>query len=142
MRTYHTYRNGKKSEGSGLIQKVWRYNDQIVNQYSRDRVEQELTELFQSRGFRLELSYKDSLVGNITIDGDRDMQAALKAFSEEESLSFRTITVKECIKPEIEFLKEKEHAPPAKKRKVIYTDIWFHDILLSLSLCRLFKQML
>ena len=104
----------------GLIQKVWRYNDQTIHLYSRDGVERELTELFpliKSKSFRLELSYEDSLVGKITIDGDRDMQAALKAFSEEESLAFRTLTVKECIKPEIEF--KKEHAPPAKKQKVI-----------------------
>lgn len=85
-------------------------------------METELTELFPSikaKGFRLELSYEDSLVGKITIDGDRDMQDALKAFLEEESLEFRTLVVTECIKPEIE-IQRKECAPPAKKRKVIY----------------------
>ena len=44
--------------------------------------------LIKSKGLRLQLSCKDSLVGNIQIDEDRDMQlqAALKAFLEEESL--------------------------------------------------------
>lgn len=99
-----------QSDGD-LIQKVWRYNAETIHLYSRQRVETELIELFPSieaKGFRLELSYEDSLVGKITIDGDRDMQAALKAFSEEESLEFRTLVVTECIKPEIEIQKEKE----------------------------------
>lgn len=84
-------------------------------------MEKELAELFpliESKGLRLELSYEDSLVGKITIDGDRDMQDALKAFSEEENLAFRTLSVQECIRPDIEFQREKECAPPAKKRKV------------------------
>ena len=54
------------------------------------RVEQELVELFpliKSKGLRLELSYEDSLVGKVTIDGDVDMKSALAAFSEEEDLS-------------------------------------------------------
>ena len=84
-----------QSDGD-LIQKVWRYNAETIHLYSRQRVETELTELFPSieaKGFRLELSYEDSLVGKITIDGDRDMQAALKAFSEEESLEFRVLYI-------------------------------------------------
>ena len=48
------------------------------------RVEQELVELIKSKGLRLELSYEDSLVGKVTIDGDVDMKSALIAFSEGE----------------------------------------------------------
>ena len=57
---------------------------------AKARVEQELVELFpliKSKGLRLELSYEDSLVGKVTIDGDVDMKSALTAFSEEEDLS-------------------------------------------------------
>ena len=57
-------------------QKEWRYNEQA-------KEVRDLLPLIKSKGLRLQLSYKDSLVGNIQIDGDRGMQAALKAFLEE-----------------------------------------------------------
>ena len=76
----------------GLVQKVWRFDERSIEAYGRERarVEQELVELFpliKSKGLRLELSYEDSLVGKVTIDGDVDMKSALTAFSEEEDLS-------------------------------------------------------
>ena len=47
-------------------------------------VEQELVELFlliKSKGLRLELSYEDSLVGKVRIDGDVDMKSAVTTHS-------------------------------------------------------------
>ena len=52
----------------------------------------------KSKGYRLELYYEDSLVGKITRNSD--VKEALLAFSEEYFLSFRTIFVTECLKPE------------------------------------------
>lgn len=110
----------------GLVQKVWRCNTSNIDFYCREQVEQELLRLFpllKYRGLRLELSYEDSQIGKVTIDGDADMKAALIAFSEEENLSFRTLIVAECIKPDIEAQQTRArdfNAPhaPAKKRKV------------------------
>ena len=87
-------------------------------------MEHEILELFplvKSKGLRLELSYEDSLVRTVKIDGDADMKAALIAFSEEENLSFRTLLVTECITMENELhhnIVEKCDAPPAKQRKM------------------------
>ena len=59
-----------------FVQKVWRFDDSALDAYSRGRVEEEVLALFpalQSKGLQLELSYEDSLVGRISIDGDADM---------------------------------------------------------------------
>ena len=61
----------------GLVQKVWRFDERSIEAYGRERVEHELVELFpliKSKGLRLELSYEDSRVGKLTIDGDVDMK--------------------------------------------------------------------
>ena len=74
----------------GLVQKVWRFDERSIEAYGCERVGHELVKLFpliKSKGLRLELSYEDSLVGKVTIDGDVDMKSALTAFSEEEDLS-------------------------------------------------------
>ena len=109
----------------GLVQKVWRFDERSIEAYGRERVEHDLVELFpliKSKGLRLELSYEDSLVGKVTIDGDVDMKSALTAFSEEEDLSFRTIFVAECMKPDVEAQCSRafNDPPPAKKRKASY----------------------
>ena len=106
----------------GLVQKVWRYNDQTIESYTRDQVEKELTELFpviKSKRLRLELTYEDSFVGKVKIDSDKDLQTALKAFAEEENVCFRTLVVSECIVPEIEVDCSRIKAPPPKKQKVM-----------------------
>ena len=71
----------------------------------------------QLKGYRLELSYEDSLVGKITMDSDSDVKEALLAFSEEHSLSFRTIFITECVKPEAE-AKDQDMLPPRRKKRV------------------------
>ena len=71
----------------GLVQKVWRFDERSIEACGRERVEQELVELIKSKGLRLELSYEDSFIGKVTIDGDVDMKSELTAFSEEEDLS-------------------------------------------------------
>ena len=83
--------------------------------------------LIKSKGLRLELSYEDSLVGKVTIDGDVDMKSALTAFSEEEDLSFRTIFVAECMKPDVEAQCSRafNDPPPAKKRKASYISSFY-----------------
>ena len=50
------------------------------------------------------------------------MKSALTAFSEEEDLSFRTIFVAECMKPNVEAQCSRafNDPPPAKKRKASY----------------------
>ena len=107
-----------------VSRKVWRYDDNKIAEYSWDRVEQELLELFptlKSKGSRLEISYEDSLVGIVSIDSDADVQAALTAFAEESKLTYRTLSVEECVKPEVEVQcskMQKEKSPPKKKRKV------------------------
>ena len=61
----------------GLVQKVWRYDEETIESYTRDHVEKELTELFpviKSKRLRLEINYEDFLVGKVTIDGDQDLQ--------------------------------------------------------------------
>ena len=47
-----------------------------------------------------------------------DIHTALAAFVEESNLSFRTLFVEECVKPEGEMLYSAEKGPPRKKRKV------------------------
>ena len=107
-----------------VSRKVWRYDDNKIAEYSRDRVEQELVALFptlKSKGSRLEISYKHSLVGIVSIDSDADVQAALTAFAEESKLTYWTLSVEECVKPEVEVQCskiQKEKSPPKKKRKV------------------------
>ncbi len=106
-----------------VVQKVWRYDENEVDAYSRDRVEQELLALYpplKSKGLRLEISYEDSLVGRVSIDGDADMQAALTAFIEESNVTFRTLFVEECVRPDVEAQcsKLQDTLPPKKKRKV------------------------
>ena len=109
--------------GEQMVHKVWRYDNENLDVYSRDRVERELADLFpllKCKGLRFNLSYEDSLVGTVTIDSDSDMKSALLAFTEEESLTFRTIRVSECIKPDVEAQcsKLQDEPPPKKKRKV------------------------
>ena len=85
----------------GIVQKVWRYNDETIQSYTRDQVEEELTELFpviKSKHLRFEMCYEDSFVGKVKIDSDKDVQTALKAFAEEENVAFRTLFVTECRK--------------------------------------------
>ena len=107
-----------------VIRKVWRYGDKKTPEYSRDHVEQELLALFptlKSKGLRLEIRYEDSLVGIVSIDSDADVQAALTAFAKESDLTYRTLFVEECMKPEVEIQCSKmqeEKSPPKKKRKV------------------------
>ena len=107
-----------------VIRKVWRYDDKKIPEYSRDRVEQEILVLFptlKSKGLRLEIKYEDSLVGIVSIDSDADVQAALTAFAKESDLTYRTLFVEECMKPEVEIQCSKmqeEKSPPKKKRKV------------------------
>ena len=70
---------------------------------------------------RLEVTYKDSLVGIVLIDSDADVQAVLTAFTEESNLRYRTLFVEECVKPEVEVQCSKmqeEKSPPKKRRKV------------------------
>ena len=110
--------------GQQRVLKVWRYDAANLQIYSRKHVESELADLFphlRSRGYRLELSYEDSLVGRVKMDSDSDVKEALLAFSEEESLSFRTIFITECLTPEAEVKcsKEADIMPlPKKKSKV------------------------
>ena len=107
----------------GIVQKVWRYNDETIQSYTRDQVEEELTELFpviKSKHLRFEMCYEDSFVGKVKIDSDKDVQTALKAFAEEENVTFRTLFVTECIKPESEVEYSRIEAPRIKKRKVIF----------------------
>ena len=105
-----------------VVQKVWRYDEREIAAYSRDRVEQELLALFlplKAKGLRLELSYEDSLVETVSIDSVADMQAALTAFVEESNLAFRTLYVRECMKPDVEVRcskMQKERTPPKKKK--------------------------
>ena len=80
-----------------VMQKVWQSDESETDAYSRDHVEQELLALFpplKAKGLRLELSYEDSLVEPVSIDGDADMQAVLTAFVEENNLVFRTLCVR------------------------------------------------
>ena len=111
-------------QGGKVVAKVWRYDDTKIPEYSRDCVEQELLALFttlKSKGLRLEVTYKDSLVGIVSIDSDADVQAALTAFTEESNLTYRTLFVEECVKLEVEVQCSKmqeEKSLPKKRQKV------------------------
>ena len=90
-----------------ICAKVWRFDVSALDAYSRGRVEEEVLVLFpalQSKGLRLELSYEDSHVGRISIDGVADVHTALATLVEENYLSFRMLFVEECVKPEGEVL--------------------------------------
>ena len=107
------WRNGDEN-----VRKVWRFDAENLEIYSRKHLEKELADMFpqlKSKGYRLEHSYEDSLVGKITMDSDSDIKEALLAFSEEHSLSFRTIFITECLKPEAEAQcsKDQDMLPPS-----------------------------
>ena len=73
------------------------------------------------KGCKLELSYKDSLVGRVTMVSNSDVLA----FSEESSLSFRTIFITECFKPTAE-ARDQDMLPPKKKKRVSLLNIMEH----------------
>ena len=82
------WRNGDES-----VRKVWCFDAENREIYSRNHLENEQADMFpqlKSKGYRLELSYEDSLVGKTTMDSDSDVK---ETFSEEHSLSFRTIFI-------------------------------------------------
>ena len=136
-----------------VIRKVWRYDDNTIAEYSRDGVEQELLALFptlKSKGLRIEISYEDSLVGIVLIDSNADLQAALTAFAEESNLTYRTLFVEECVKPEVEVQcskMQKEKSPP-KKSERLATATKYHNgvrkwiLLPAAPLCELFLTFL
>ena len=73
-------------EGEHSTKKVWRFNVDSVQQYSRDVVEAEIISLFphiQAKGLRLNLFHFDEIAGKVKIESDGDMQEALTNFMEE-----------------------------------------------------------
>ena len=107
--------------------KVWKFNHDEIDSYSVEGVEGELLELFpkvKSFGLRLDLTYEDELVGDVDIESDADLRTALRAFSEEHELMYKTIYVKDCMKPAVAVVTEQckgsknTPQPPKKKRKV------------------------
>ena len=81
-------------QGEVSARKVWRFNPDDIDSYCVEGVERELLELFpkvKSCGLRLDLTYEDKLVGDVSIESDTDLRTALRAFSEEEELKYKTI---------------------------------------------------
>ena len=114
-------------QGEESARKVWRFNPDDIDSYCVEGVERELLELFpkvKSSGLRLDLTYEDELVGDVNIESDADLRTALRAFLEEEELMYRTIYVKDCLKPAVAMVSEQckvsrnTKEPPKKKRKV------------------------
>ena len=73
-------------EGEESTKKVWRFNTDVIHQYSRDVVEAEIISLFpqvQAKGLRLNFFHFDEIAGRVQIESDGDMQEALTNFNEE-----------------------------------------------------------
>ena len=68
-------------EGEHSTKKVWRFNVDSVQQYSRDHVVE--AEIIQAKGLRLNLFHFDEIAGKVKIESDGDMQEALTNFMEE-----------------------------------------------------------
>ena len=90
--------------GDHQVKKIWRFDS--LRSYTRDEVEKLLIELFpdiSAKKFRLDLSYKDDLAGEVAIESDADLELALQSFiekeSENEDIKYRTLHVKECLVP-------------------------------------------
>ena len=96
-------------QGEVSAGKVWRFNPDDIDGYWVEDVEHELLlELFpkvKSCGLRLDLTYEDKLVGDVNIEIDADLRTALRAFLEEE-LMYKTICVKDCLKPAVAMVNE------------------------------------
>ena len=103
--------------------KVWRFDGNDIDSYCVEGVERELIELFpkvKSSGLRLDLTYEDEFVGDVSIESDADLKTALTTFVEEAELKYRTIYVSDCVKPAATVCEvpQKQNLPPKKKRKV------------------------
>ena len=109
--------------GDISARKVWRFDGNEIDSYRVEGVERELLELFpkvKSSGLRLDLTYEDEFVGEVSIESDADLKTALTTFMEEGELQYRTIYVSDCVKPVAAVceVSQNQNQPPKKKRKV------------------------
>ncbi len=73
-------------EGEEETVKVWRFDGDHATEYTQDRVEREVLQLFphvEKKGFRLQILYLDDLAGKVQIDSNADVHNALETFIEE-----------------------------------------------------------
>ena len=65
--------------------KPWRFNPSDIQNYCLADVEEDVLKLFPDvakRGSRLIFRYKDSLVGEVELESDRDLRVSFKSYSE------------------------------------------------------------
>ena len=71
----------KNEQNKQRVAKVWRFFTRTLESYTLTQVKEELLEYFPeiaARHLTLKLSYRDSFVGMISIDTDKDLQVASK----------------------------------------------------------------
>ena len=67
----------KHEQSSTHIVKVWRFYSRMLDSYNLAKVKEELLEYFPeiaARHLTLKLNYRDSFVGMISIDTDKDLK--------------------------------------------------------------------
>ena len=110
-------------EGDTKTIKALRFDGDQLPGYTRERVEQEILELFphiEKKGLRLRMHYYDDLAGKVYIDSNADIQNTLESFTEEWSSqnprkNFLVLHVEDCINPD-------KVASQSRKRPVAETD--------------------
>ena len=64
-------------QGDKTIRKPWRFNPSDITTYRLSDVEEDILQLFPDvakRDSRLTIHYKDSLVGDVELESDRDLR--------------------------------------------------------------------
>ena len=67
----------KHEQSSTHVAKVWRFYSRMLDSYNLAKVKEELLEYFPeiaARHLTLKLNYRDSFVGMISIDTDKDLK--------------------------------------------------------------------
>jgi len=64
-------------QGDKITRKPWRFNPSDISNYRLADVEENILQLFPDvakRDSRLTFQYKDSLIGDVELESDRDLQ--------------------------------------------------------------------
>ena len=112
-------------EGDKITTKIWRYEASKRRQYSKQRVEREMGDLYPqvvAKGLVFKVWHIDDLAGKIDIQSDSDMVEALENFFHgRQRPEFSTLHLEDCLKssklPSVESTQEK-NTTTSKTRKV------------------------
>ncbi|XP_065913780.1 uncharacterized protein [Dysidea avara] len=100
--------------------KPWRFNPSDIQNYCLADVEEDVLKLFPDvakRGSRLIFRYKDSLVGEVELESDRDLRDCLQSFTEESDVKYKTFYLTEKRKPRDLPTSSDPASPKVKKKR-------------------------